>query len=85
MGEGVGPCDILPRTRRELPPFPVSLQTSKVILLPLSSRHGLQHLYPDMNRRILASVGVKVYFRVNGDDIVDQIDRGGFGMAANLS
>lgn len=61
------------------------MQTSKVILLPLSSGHGLQHLYPDMDRRILASVGVKVLFCVNGDDIVDQIDRGGFGMAADLS
>lgn len=85
MGEGVGPRDILPQACRELPPSTVSLQTSKVILLSLSSRHGLQHLYPDMNRRSLASVGVKVLFRVNRDDVVDQVDGGCFGMAADLS
>lgn len=56
-----------------------------VILLSLSSRHGLQHLYPDMDRRILSRVGVKVLFHVDRDDIVGQIDRGGFGVAADLS
>lgn len=71
--------------KKKLPPLPVSMQRGMVILLSSSSWHGLQHLYPDMDRGILSPVGVEVFFRVDRDDIVDQIDRGGFGVAADLS